>query len=220
MGVLTVQFEVGEGRTESLVRLYNAVFSNQDWRPDNVGILPPIVKPKGIDDVPIVSATLWTDDPERGTSELLKVAHTLEAEIKRVPGTRDVYTIGGAQDIVHVELDPQLVAGFGMTLEDLRFALTASNVVTTLRGWWSACLMVSRSTSTISRLFAHAGTSRSNTPGLRPALQRPKPASIPSHTLRPSRLQLRKSPAPMPRTLLMPSWIGWRNWKRPSFRKA
>jgi multidrug efflux pump subunit AcrB len=130
MGVLTVQFEVGEGRTESLVRLYNAVFSNQDWRPDNVGILPPIVKPKGIDDVPIVSATLWTDDPERGTSELLKVAHTLEAEIKRVPGTRDVYTIGGAQDIVHVELDPQLVAGFGMTLEDLRFALTASNVVT------------------------------------------------------------------------------------------
>jgi multidrug efflux pump subunit AcrB len=130
MGVLTVQFEVGEGRTESLVRLYNAVFSNQDWRPDNVGILPPIVKPKGIDDVPIVSATLWTDDPERGTSELLKVAHALEAEIKRVPGTRDVYTIGGAQDIVHVELDPQLVAGFGMTLEDLRFALTASNVVT------------------------------------------------------------------------------------------
>ncbi|MGI9225889.1 MAG: efflux RND transporter permease subunit [Woeseiaceae bacterium] len=130
MGVLTVQFEVGEGRTESLVRLYNAVFSNQDWRPGNVGILPPIVKPKGIDDVPIVSATLWTDDPERGTSELLKVAHALEAEIKRVPGTRDVYTIGGAQDIVHVELDPQLVAGFAMTLEDLRFALTASNVVT------------------------------------------------------------------------------------------
>jgi len=129
MGVLTVQFKVGQGRTESLVRLYNAVFSNQDWRPGNVGILPPIVKPKGIDDVPIVSATLWTDDPERGTSELLKVAHALEAEIKRVPGTRDVYTIGGAEDIVHVQLDPQLVAGFGMTLEDLRFALTASNVV-------------------------------------------------------------------------------------------
>jgi multidrug efflux pump subunit AcrB len=129
MGVLTVQFEVGEGRSEALVRLYNAVFSNQDWRPQNVGILPPIVKPKGIDDVPIVSATLWTDDTQRGTSELLKVAHALEAEIKRVPGTRDVYTIGGAEDIVHVELDPQRVAGFGMTLDDLRSALTSSNVV-------------------------------------------------------------------------------------------
>ena len=51
-------------------------------------------------------------------------------EIKRVAGPRDVYTIGGAPNIVHVELDPQRVAGYGMTLEDLRFALSASNVVT------------------------------------------------------------------------------------------
>jgi multidrug efflux pump subunit AcrB len=130
IGVLTVQFEVGEPRTEALVRLYNAIYSNQDWQPQNLGILPPLVKPKGIDDVPIVSATLWTEDPERGTHDLLMVAHALEAEIKRIPGTRDVYTIGGARNIVHVELDPQRVAGFGMTLEDLRFALTASNAVT------------------------------------------------------------------------------------------
>ncbi len=129
MGVLTVQFKVGEPRTEALVRLYNAIFSNQDWRPQNLGILPPIVKPKGIDDVPIVSATLWTEDTDRATQDLLKVAHALEAEIKRVPGTRDVYTIGGSREIVHVELDPQRVAGFGMTLDDLRMALTASNTV-------------------------------------------------------------------------------------------
>ena len=129
VGVLTVQFEVGEPRTEALVRLYNAIYSNQDWQPQNLGILPPLVKPKGIDDVPIVAATLWTEDAGRGTYDLLKVAHALEAEIKRVAGTRDVYTIGGAQNIVHVELDPQRVAGFGMTLEDLRFALSASNAV-------------------------------------------------------------------------------------------
>lgn len=130
MSVLTVQFIVGEPRTEALVRLYNAIYSNQDWQPQRLGILPPLVKPKGIDDVPIVTATLWTDDPERGAHELLMVAHALEAEIKRVAGTRDVYTIGGAQNIVHVELDPQRVAGFGLTVEDLRFALSASNVVT------------------------------------------------------------------------------------------
>ncbi|ANO50532.1 efflux RND transporter permease subunit [Woeseia oceani] len=129
MGVLTVQFIVGEKRTEALVRLYNAIYSNQDWRPPNSGILPPIVKPRSIDDVPIVSATLWTEDTERATHELLQIAHALEAELKRVPGTRDVYTIGGAQDIVHVQLDPQRVAGFGLTLDDLRQALTASNTV-------------------------------------------------------------------------------------------
>ncbi|MGI9317139.1 MAG: efflux RND transporter permease subunit [bacterium] len=129
MGILTVQFEVGKPATEALVRLYNAIYSNQDWRPQNSGIMPPLVKPKGIDDVPIVAATLWTEDPQRGTHDLLLVAHSLEAELKRVKGTRDVYTIGGAEDIVHVELDPQRVAGFGLTLDDLRFALTASNTV-------------------------------------------------------------------------------------------
>ena len=129
MGILTVQFSVGEQRTEALVRLYNAIYSNQDWQPQGLGVLPPLVKPKGIDDVPIMAATLWTEDPERGAYDLLKIAHALEAEIKRVPGTRDVYTIGGGRNIVHVELDPQRVSGFGMTLDDLRFTLSSSNVV-------------------------------------------------------------------------------------------
>jgi multidrug efflux pump subunit AcrB len=129
MSVLTVQFEVGEPRTEALVRLYNAIYSNQDWQPQGLGILPPLVKPKGIDDVPIVAATLWTEDPDRGAHELLKVAHSLEAEIKRVQGTRDVYTIGGARNIVHVELDPERIAGFGLTVEELGFALASSNIV-------------------------------------------------------------------------------------------
>ena len=38
--VLTVQFEVGEPRDEAIVRLYNAVYSNQDWMPPNIGVLP------------------------------------------------------------------------------------------------------------------------------------------------------------------------------------
>ncbi len=129
MSVLTVQFEVGEDRTESLVKLYNAIYSNQDWRPANLGIGAPMVKPKGIDDVPIVTVTLWSKDEERGGHELLKVAHTLEAELKRVPGTRNVYSVGGAKDIVHVVLDPERVAGFGLTLDDLNMALNAGNDV-------------------------------------------------------------------------------------------
>ena len=178
MGVLTVQFKVGELRTEALVRLYNAIFSNEDWRPQNLGILPPIVKPKGIDDVPIVSATLWTEDTGRATQELKKVAHALEAEIKRVPGTRDVYTIGGSQEIVHVELDPQRVAGFGMTLDDLRFALIAT--VKTLRGWWSARSKDGRSTSMMLRRCAPTRTSPTRTRGLRQGLRLARSASIPS----------------------------------------
>ena len=119
MSVLTVEFEVGEDRTEAIVRLYNTLYSNQDWLPRDLGVGQPLVKPKGIDDVPIVTVTLWTEDEQRGATELSKVAHALEAELKRVPGTRDIYTVGGPAPVVHVLLDPQRLSGFGLSLDDL-----------------------------------------------------------------------------------------------------
>ena len=129
MAVLTIQYEVGEDRTAAIVRLYNAVYSNQDWLPPGSGVMQPLIKPKGIDDVPMVTVTLWTEDPARGAHELQRVAHAIEADIKRVPGTRDVYTVGGPDNVVHVELDPQRLAAYGLSLEALRNALLASNVV-------------------------------------------------------------------------------------------
>ncbi len=127
--VLTVQFEVGEPRNEAIVRLYNAVYSNRDWRPAGLGVLEPIIKPKGIDDVPVLSLTLWTRDTERGAQEMRQVAHAIEAEIKRVSGTRNVYTIGGPDDTVHVSLDPQRLASRGLTPLTLVQSLQAANVV-------------------------------------------------------------------------------------------
>ncbi|MDX9765833.1 MAG: efflux RND transporter permease subunit [Ectothiorhodospiraceae bacterium] len=128
MSMLTVRFEVGQDRTSAIVRLYNQIFSNQDWLPQNLGVGQPLVKPMGIDDVPIGAVTLWTDDPERGAHELLRVAHAIEAELKRVPGTRDIYTLGGPDQVVHVLLDVQKLAGFGIDPSDLRYALAAGNV--------------------------------------------------------------------------------------------
>ena len=116
MAVLTVEFRVGERRTDAIVRLYNAIYSNQDWLPPNAGIGQPIVKPKGIDDVPIVTLTLWTDDAARGGYELTQVAHALEAELKRVPGTRDVYTIGAVPRVVRIQLDPARLAAYHLSL--------------------------------------------------------------------------------------------------------
>ena len=127
MSILTAQFEVGEPRTEAIVRLYNKIYSNSDWLPTQLGVAQPIIKPKGIDDVPIVSLTLWTADPERGAHELQKVAHAVEAELKRVPGTRDIYTLGGPDNVVRIQLDPQRLAGYDIDLADLKQALLAAN---------------------------------------------------------------------------------------------
>jgi multidrug efflux pump subunit AcrB len=127
MSIITVRYLVGENRTDAIVRLYNKVFSNQDWLPEHLGVGQPLIKPKGIDDVPIVTATLWTEDPNRGAYDLQQVAHAIEVELKRVPGTRDIYTIGGADRVVHVLLDPQKMSGYNIALSDLRQSLMAAN---------------------------------------------------------------------------------------------
>ena len=68
MAIITAQFKVGVPRTEALVRLYDTILSNRDWLPTQLGVGEPIIKPKGIDDVPIVTLTLWTAD--RGARRL------------------------------------------------------------------------------------------------------------------------------------------------------
>ena len=105
MAVLTVQFKVGVPRTEALVRLYDTINSNRDWLPRELDMGEPIIKPKGIDDVPVVTLTLWSEDPQRGAYELERVAHAAEVELKRVPGTREVQTLGGPGRAVRVLLD-------------------------------------------------------------------------------------------------------------------
>jgi multidrug efflux pump subunit AcrB len=127
LAMLTVQYKIGQPRTEAIVRLYNAFYEHQDWLPPGVGAGPVLIKPKGIDDVPIVALTLWSERPEATGAELLRVAHTLETELKRVPGTRDIYSIGGPERIVHVALDARRLAAYGLAPSDLRRSLTAAN---------------------------------------------------------------------------------------------
>ena len=128
MAVLTVQFKVGVPRVDALVRLYNTINSNRDWVSPNLGTLAPIIKPKGIDDVPVVTLTFWSHDPKIGAYDLERVAHASEIELKRVPGTREVQTIGGPGRAVRVLLDPDRMNAYGISALDVRNALQLSNV--------------------------------------------------------------------------------------------
>ena len=128
MAVLTVQFKVGVPRTEALVRLHDTVSANRDWVAPELGILEPVVKPKGIDDVPVVALTLSTADPQKAAYDLERVAHAAESELKRVPGTREVQTLGGPGRAVRVLLDADRLAAHGVSALEVRNALQLSNV--------------------------------------------------------------------------------------------
>ncbi len=125
--LITVQFKVGVPRNEAIVRLHDTILSHRDWLPPELNVGEPLVRPKGIDDVPIVALTLWTKDPLRGAYDLQQVAHAVEVELKRVPGTREVTTIGGPGRVVQVLLDPAKLNAHGLAAADLKRALQAAN---------------------------------------------------------------------------------------------
>ncbi len=128
MAVITVQFKVGEQHIPSLVKLYDVINSHSDWLPPTLGVAKPIIKAKGIDDVPIVAMTLWRNQAVGGGLALTQVAHSIEAELKRVPGTREVSTLGGTQRMVRVLLSSESLNAFGLTIQDVRAALQSANV--------------------------------------------------------------------------------------------
>src|SRR5512141_949616 len=127
MAVITVQFKVGEQHVPSLVKLYDVILSHADWLPPTLGVAQPIIKAKGIDDVPVLALTLWREQPVGGV-ELTQVAHAIEAELKRVKGTREVITLGATPRVVRVQLDPEALNAHQLSVQDVRAALQASNV--------------------------------------------------------------------------------------------
>jgi multidrug efflux pump subunit AcrB len=127
LAILTIQFKVGEDRIAALVRLHDTLQANADWVPTHLGVQPPIVKPRGIDDVPIVTLTLHGRSDVTTPADLQQVAHALEIELKRVPGTREVSTLGGPEQVVRVTLDPERMAAQRITATDIERALRAAN---------------------------------------------------------------------------------------------
>ena len=132
LAVLTLQFKVGEDRIGALVRLHDTLLANRpgyanDAIPAYLGIGDFVVKPKGIDDVPIVTLTLHGTRADTTAADLQRVAHALEIELKRVSGTREVVTSGGPDQVVRVTLDPERMAAHRVTVTDLERALRAAN---------------------------------------------------------------------------------------------
>src|SRR5574343_1124766 len=129
MAVITVQFDVCVKYNDAVLRLHDTVMSHRDWLPPNLGVMDPVIKPRGIDDVPIVSLTFWTKDPERSAYDMQQVARAVEIELKRIKGTRDVSTLGGPDHAIRVLMDAERMNAYGVTPQDIAGALKVSNAL-------------------------------------------------------------------------------------------
>lgn len=118
-----VRFYVGQDEERSLVRLNQKLQSNFDVIP--AGASMPLVKPRSIDDVPILALTLSSS--RYSSFELRRIAAALSNEIKQTPNVSEVKLIGGARRILSVKLDPQKLESYEIPLLQVLPVIQAAN---------------------------------------------------------------------------------------------
>jgi multidrug efflux pump subunit AcrB len=118
-----VRFYVGEDEEKSIVRLNQKMFANFDLIPP--GANPPLIKPRSIDDVPILALTLWSET--QSPFLLRRVAAQLHDQIKEVPDVSEVKIIGGQRRQVRIILNESRMAAYRLDPAAIVPALTQSN---------------------------------------------------------------------------------------------
>jgi multidrug efflux pump subunit AcrB len=119
--MVIVRFKVGEDEERSIVRLNQKLQANFDIIP--AGASMPLVKPRSIDDVPILGLTLTGANDY----ELRRVAAQLHDAIKQVDNVSAAQILGGQRRQVRVILDEAKLAAYSLSPAQVSQALTRSN---------------------------------------------------------------------------------------------
>src|SRR5215831_7262090 len=118
-----VRFKVGEDVEKSLVKLNQKLQSNFDRIPQGVSF--PLIKPKSIDDVPILALTFHSKRYDHLT--LRRMVAQVDDAVKQVPLVAETTLIGGAKRQVSVLLDPVRLASRNLSTAQLLPMLTQAN---------------------------------------------------------------------------------------------
>jgi multidrug efflux pump subunit AcrB len=122
-GLIVVRFLVGTDPDQAAVRVHTKIQSAVDSMPS--GAMPPVVKPRTIDDVPVVAYTLWS--PDASSSDLRQVADELKVELTRHPRVAQVSVIGGQRRALRVDFDREALASRNISILQAYAALQSLN---------------------------------------------------------------------------------------------
>lgn len=121
--LVIVRFKVGEDVERSLVRLNQKLQSNFDRIPP--GVTPPLIKPRSIDDVPILALTFHSATQDHLT--LRRLVAQVDDSVKQVPRVAETTLIGGTRRQLRVLLDPARLAARQLSPVELVPVLQQAN---------------------------------------------------------------------------------------------
>jgi multidrug efflux pump subunit AcrB len=110
LSMAIVRFKVGEKEEDSIIKLYNKLYSHFDLIPP--GASKPLIKPRSIDDVPILALSFSSDRYDSYT--LRRSVSEVDREIKSIDDVSQTQIIGGERRQIRVLLDPAKMAGYGV----------------------------------------------------------------------------------------------------------
>jgi multidrug efflux pump subunit AcrB len=123
MAMAVVRFYVGQNEEDAIVRLNQKMQANFDLIPP--GASQPLVKPRSIDDVPILALTLSSDRYDQFT--LRRIAAQVHDQIKEINDVSEVKVIGGQRRQIRVVLDEARMAAYNVAPAVIVPALEQSN---------------------------------------------------------------------------------------------
>jgi multidrug efflux pump subunit AcrB len=126
--MVTARFFVGTDSDDAILRVHEKIRANMDRIP--AGIPEPLVIGRGVDDVAIVVATL-TPAPVAAdrwdAASLYALADEVRIELSRLDDVGLTYVVGGSTEIIRIEPDPEKLALYGVTLDQLLGKVQSAN---------------------------------------------------------------------------------------------
>jgi multidrug efflux pump subunit AcrB len=121
--MVVVRYEVGTDIEAALIRLNQKLQSNFDRIP--FGVSQPLIKPRTIDDVPVLALTFHGRDADHAT--LRRIAVQVEEAVKPIDMVAETTLIGGVKRQIRVKLDASALAAHSISADSLVPALRQAN---------------------------------------------------------------------------------------------
>ncbi|TCP44370.1 efflux RND transporter permease subunit [Rhodovulum marinum] len=125
--MVTARFEVGLSQDTAILRVRDKILANLDRIP--VGIPEPLVVGRGINDVAIVALTFAPapGQTEITAADLTRIAREVETELVKIENVGLTYLVGKTEEALRVAPDPEKLALYGITLQQLAAKIEGAN---------------------------------------------------------------------------------------------
>ena len=126
-GTVTLRFSIGTDSDDALLRVSNKLDEVPSY-PENVD--KPIITATGAATSPVIWMVLKTagDNPQSPYQYRTYFENNIRQYLERTPGVADLFIGGGTEKEMHIILEPEKLAAFGLTISELIEILREENI--------------------------------------------------------------------------------------------